>query len=62
MKPNYRQERAQRSRTKEMRKQEKLQKREDDAAKRRALRESAAKLDGEQPTDAAAGPAKIGIE
>ena len=38
--PNYGQERAARNRTKEMRKQEKLQKREEESAKRKALREA----------------------
>jgi len=38
-KPNYRLERANRSRNKEMKKQEKLRRREEDAAKRKALRE-----------------------
>ena len=52
MKPNYRQERAERSRLKEMKKQKKLQRRDEDAAKRRALREDATKLDGEQAAEA----------
>jgi hypothetical protein len=39
-KPNYRQERAQRARAKETKQQEKLLRREEAAAKRKALRES----------------------
>ena len=39
MKPNYRQERAARDRGKESKKQEKLRRREEDAAKRKAVRE-----------------------
>ena len=62
MKPNYRQERAERSRVKEMKKQKKLQRREEDAAKRKALRENASKLDGEQQAAEAPGPAKPRIE
>jgi hypothetical protein len=42
MKPNYRQERLSRERNKDAKKQEKLRKREEDSAKRKALR-------GEQP-------------
>ena len=42
MKPNYRQERLSRERNKDAKKQEKLRKREEDAARRKALR-------GEQP-------------
>jgi len=38
-KPNYRQERAARERTKESRKQEKLRRLEEETAKRKALRE-----------------------
>jgi len=38
-KPNYRQERAQRERTKESRKQEKLKRLEEETAKRKALRQ-----------------------
>jgi hypothetical protein len=38
-KPNYRQERAQRERTKETRKQEKLKRLEEETAKRKAARE-----------------------
>jgi hypothetical protein len=37
-KPNYNQERAARDRNKQLKKQEKLQKREEDAARRRAAR------------------------
>ena len=40
--PNYRQERAQKSRAKEERKQEKLKKLEEASAKRKALREAEA--------------------
>jgi len=39
-KPNYRQERAQRERTKESRKQEKLKRLEEETAKRKALRQA----------------------
>ena len=60
MKPNYRQERAERSRVKEMKKQKKLQRREEDAAKRRALRENTT-LDGEQAAEEP-GPTKPRIE
>ena len=38
-KPNYRQQRSERERTKEARKQEKLQRREEEVAKRKAARE-----------------------
>jgi hypothetical protein len=38
-KPNYRQERAARTRSQETRKQEKLRRREENSAKRKALRE-----------------------
>lgn len=38
-KPNYRQERAQRERTKETRKQEKLKRLEEETAKRKAARD-----------------------
>lgn len=38
LKPNYGQERAARNRTKEMRKQEKLRRREEESAKRKASR------------------------
>jgi hypothetical protein len=47
MKPNYRQERAQRDRSKEAKKQEKLRRREEDAAKRKALREEQTSIDPE---------------
>jgi hypothetical protein len=40
--PNYRQERAQKSRAKEERKQEKLRKREEASLQRKALREAEA--------------------
>jgi len=39
-KPNYRQERAQRERTKESRKQEKLKRLEEETAKRKASRQA----------------------
>jgi hypothetical protein len=39
MKPNYRQERLARERTKNAKQKEKQQRRDDDAAKRKALRE-----------------------
>ena len=39
-KPNYQQERAQRERTKENRKQEKLKRLEEETAKRKALRQA----------------------
>lgn len=39
-KPNYRQQRNERSRVKESRKQEKLQRREEEVAKRKAVREA----------------------
>ena len=51
-KPNYRQERAQRERTKESRKQEKLKRLEEETAKRKASRqagdgpESTAQIEG----------------
>jgi len=38
MKPNYRHERQQRERAKDIKKQEKLRKREEDSAKRKTLR------------------------
>ena len=38
MKPNYRQERLSRERSKNLKKQDKLKRREEDAAKRKALR------------------------
>jgi hypothetical protein len=46
-KPNYRQQRSERERTKEAKKQEKLQRREEEAAKRKAARE-----DGQPNPDA----------
>ena len=49
--PNYGQERAERNRTKEMRKQEKLQKREEESAKRKALREAEANANPELKKD-----------
>ena len=42
MKPNYRHERATRERSKEAKKQEKLRRREEDAAKRHATRDEQA--------------------
>ena len=39
-KPNYKQERSDRNRTKAQKKQEKLQRREEDSAKRKAARET----------------------
>jgi hypothetical protein len=45
-KPNYRQERAQRERTKETRKQEKLKRLEEETAKRKAAREG---IPGDEP-------------
>lgn len=45
-KPNYRQERAMRERTKESRKQEKLKRREEESAKRKASRQAE---DGTEP-------------
>jgi hypothetical protein len=42
LKPNYRYERAQKNRVRESRKQEKLQRREEASAQRKALRESQA--------------------
>jgi hypothetical protein len=41
-KPNYRQMRTEKNRAKELRKQEKLQKRQENAAKRKAEREPSA--------------------
>lgn len=46
-KPNYRQERAQRERTKETRKQEKLKRLEEETAKRKAARAESPGDDGE---------------
>ena len=48
-KPNYRQERAQRERTKETRKQEKLKRLEEETAKRKAAREGTSGEDGTEP-------------
>ena len=47
-KPNYRQQRSERERAKEAKKQEKLQRREEEAAKRKVARE-----DGQPDPDAA---------
>lgn len=47
MKPNYRQERMSRERNKDAKKQEKLRKREEDSAKRKALRGDAPAEPGE---------------
>ena len=44
-KPNYRQERSARERVKEARNQEKLRRREEESAKRKALREAATKAE-----------------
>ena len=44
MKPNYRQERLSRERNKDLKKQEKLRRREEDSAKRKALR-------GDEPSE-----------
>ena len=46
-KPNYKQERSERNRAKAQKKQEKLQRREEDSAKRKAARET-----GQCPEDA----------
>jgi hypothetical protein len=45
MKPNYRQERAQKARAKDMKAQEKQRKREEASAQRKALREKEAAAD-----------------
>jgi hypothetical protein len=61
LKPNYRQERAQKNRTREMRKQEKLQRREEASARRKALREGKSAVDGvggESAPDESANPAR----
>jgi hypothetical protein len=50
--PNYNQQRGDRNRAKEQKKQEKLQRRDEAAAKRRAEREEAPALDGEATPDA----------
>jgi hypothetical protein len=55
-KPNYNQQRAERNRAKEARKQEKLQRREEDAAKRKAVEP----VDGEADADAEAGDSEAG--
>jgi hypothetical protein len=47
-KPNYRQERATRNRAKELKKQDKLRRREEDSAKRKALREGEAAVEPEK--------------
>ena len=47
VRPNYRQERAARERTKENRKQKKLRRLEEETAKRKALREGAPTDNGE---------------
>lgn len=58
--PNYRQERAQKSRVKEEKKQEKLRRLEEASAKRKALRESeaAGNTDGSAPASDKTEPAK----
>lgn len=58
--PNYRQERAQKSRVKEEKKQEKLRRLEEASAKRKALRESeaAGSADGGAPASDKTEPAK----
>ncbi len=48
-KPNYNQQRNERNRAKEQKKQEKLQRREEEVAKRKAMR------DGEVPSDVDGG-------
>ena len=60
MRPNYRQQRSDRTRAKEAKKQEKLAKREADAQRRRAEREGGAP-GGVEPGDAAPGGADRGI-
>jgi hypothetical protein len=57
-KPNYRQERAQKARSKESKKQEKLARREEASAKRKALRERETGVDSGNDTPAADGSAK----
>ena len=75
-KPNYRQQRSERQRAKDIKKQEKLAKREEDAAKRRAERgdgpedvegashpgEPSVGAGGNDPADDTAGPATPGTE
>lgn len=58
--PNYRQERAQKSRVKEEKKQEKLRRLEEASAKRKALREGGAgsDTDGSAPGSDKTEPAK----
>ncbi|HEX3431191.1 MAG TPA: hypothetical protein VHT03_09910 [Rhizomicrobium sp.] len=59
--PNYRQERAQKSRTREAKKEEKLRRREEATAKRKALREGVADPDGDPGANAGdGGPAQDG--
>lgn len=48
-KPNYNQQRNERNRVKESRKQEKLQRREEEVAKRKAAREAPDNPDGSGP-------------
>lgn len=48
MKPNYFQQRSDRNRAKEQRKLEKLQKREEESARRKAEREAQRPADGSQ--------------
>ena len=50
MKPNYRQERAQRERSKDLKNQEKQRKREEASAQRKALREREAAADASGAT------------
>jgi hypothetical protein len=50
-KPNYRQERAARERTKESRKQEKLRRLEEETAKRKAAREGTPSDDAEPKSE-----------
>jgi hypothetical protein len=47
-KPNYRQERATRNRAKELKKQDKLRRREEESAKRKALRAGEATPESEK--------------
>ena len=49
--PNYGQERAQRARVQQDRKQEKLQRREEESAKRKAARDGTANSDPEPQKD-----------
>lgn len=57
-KPNYRQERAQRTRSRETKQQEKLLRREEAAARRKALREGEPGVDAGTATPAADGSTK----